>query len=142
MPADGHLTSELVQHPTANPRLMFSIRCAVGLLVLLPAFILWMQIATIHNAGRSIGLDVSWHAVLLPVATVPYLIGLAVWAFTRKNSVVRDGYLVLYCAYVAVFFAWVSSATSDLEALAYVLPPVVFAVDRLLMGLARRSPQH
>jgi hypothetical protein len=135
------MTSELAERPTTNAWLVLSIRCAVGLLVLLPAFILWMQVATLDNVSRSKGLDGSWHTVLLPVATAGYLIGLAVWAFTQKKSLVRDGYLVLYCAYVAGFFAWAFSAANDLEALAYVLPAVVFAIDRLIMGLATQREQ-
>jgi hypothetical protein len=133
------MTSELAQRPTINAWLVFCIRCAVGLLVLLPALILWMQVAILDNVGRSTGLDGSWQTVLLPVATVAYLIALAVWAVTRKSSFVRDGYLVLYCAYVAGFFAWAFSPAQDLEALAYMLPAVVFAVDRLIISLAKRA---
>src|SRR5205807_2117358 len=102
-----------------NAWLVFWIRCAVGLLVLLPAFILWMQVAALDNVGRSSGLDRTWQTLLLPVATVVYLIALAVWAYTRNRSFVRDGYLILYCAYVAVVFAWAFSPINDLEALAY-----------------------
>jgi hypothetical protein len=147
------MTSELAERLITSPRLIFSIRCTVGVLVLLPAFIVWMQFGILDNVARSKGVEGNWHALLIPLATIAYLVGLGVWVFTRRRSFVRDGYLILYCGYIAGLLMLISSGnflhqlalygpvmalTNHLEDFVYLAPPVVFLIDRLIMVLSRQ----
>ena len=142
------MTTELAERLTAYPRLIFAIRCAIGLLVLLPAFVIWMHVAVLANLARSEGLEGNWHALLIPLATIAYLVALSIWAFTKRRSLVRDGYLIVYCGYIAGLLAFISSGnflhqlglygpviafTNHLEDFAYLAAPVIFSIDRLIM---------
>jgi hypothetical protein len=98
-----------------------------------------MQVAILDNAASASGLE--RRKKLARRCTARGVCGLSdrlsQWAFGRGKSLPRDGYLFLYCVYIAGFFAWAFSVWDDLVALAYVLPVVAFGIDRLIMATHR-----
>src|SRR5687768_10592592 len=56
------MTVGLIERPSASRWLVFSIRVLCGLLVLLPAFLVWMQFAFLDNVARSEGRAGNWES--------------------------------------------------------------------------------
>lgn len=146
------MTAELSAQLTPNRRLGFYVRCALGVLVLLPAFVVWLQLAFLDNVARSKG-EGGWHSVVVLLATIGYLVALVVWMVRQKRAPLRDGYLIAYCAYIAGLLAFASSGNflhqiglygpitaigNHLDALLYVALPVAFLADRLVLLLQGR----
>jgi hypothetical protein len=149
------MTAELSARLTSNRRLWFYVRCAVGVLVLLPAFIVWLQFAFLENVARSKG-EEGWHSFVILLTTIGYLVALVTWMVTQKRTLVRDGYLIAYCAYIAGVFALalsgnfvhqiklygpITAVSNHLDAMFYVALPAAFLVDRLIMVLQGRREQ-
>jgi hypothetical protein len=150
------MTAELSARLTPNRRLWFYVRCAVGVLVLLPAFVMWLQLAFLDNVARSKGEGGGWHSFVILLTTIGYLVALVIWMVRQKRAPLRDGYLIAYCAYIAGLLAFASSGnflhqiglyglitavSNHLDALLYVALPVAFLVDRLILLLQGQREQ-
>jgi hypothetical protein len=149
---DRSMTAELAPRFTLNQRLAFFVRCGLGVLVLLPAFVVWLQLAFLENIARSTGED-GWHSFVILLATILYLGALVAWMVNRKTMPIRDSYLIGYCVCIAGLLAYASSGNffhqiklydfitalgNHLDALFYVALPVAFSLDRLMMLLRGR----
>jgi hypothetical protein len=150
------MTNGLAERLTMHSRVIIGVRCAIGLLVLLPAFLIWMHVAVLANIARAEGAEANWHASVIPLTTLGFLITLGSWAFTRRPSLVRDMYMVAYCGYIVILSAYVSSGNfmhqlslygvgtalgNHLDNLAYLALALVFLFDRLILVFTTRREQ-
>lgn len=94
---------------TAFKTFRFVARCCAGVLVLLPAFMVWGQFAVLSNIAHSEGAEGYWHAAFVPIGALVYVAVLGYWAFTKRPSFLRDGYLAGYAGYVAGMYVWIIS---------------------------------
>jgi hypothetical protein len=112
-----------------------------------------MQTAILYNVARSQGEEGNWHALLVPMSTLLYIVALGFWAVTRKSSLLRDAYLIAYSGYLALLLGSISSGNflhqlrmygvvealmNHLVDLLYLGIAVAFALDRLVSLLAHQ----